>query len=126
MVWPAPSVRDGVVDWLRSNVPAARLRSVAAGNELPIKTRLPVPLLMKFVTEVPVNALSLLIIRELVLAMPKVALPVMLMGPVIIEVPLSLVTIPPFRTETILFSGNRLRAKKWSEALLRTVIVRAG
>src|SRR6267142_4383754 len=122
IVWPLPRVNEVVLAWLRSSVPVVRSRRVAGGSELPISTRLPVPCFTILVTVVPLRALSLLMVRE-VAAIPKVALPVRDTGPLITDVPLSLVIVGRFCIAIILFSGKRLRANRFKMALVRTVMV---
>src|SRR5215204_2104887 len=107
IVCPLPRVSAGLVDWLRSNVPATRSSSVLGGRSLLMRIMLPAPALTRLVTLAPVNWLLLLMVREFA-PTPSVALPVNDTGPMIIDAPLSLVIVPPFVTAITLFNGNRL------------------
>ena len=98
--------------------PAEMSSTVADGKALLIRISVPVPVFTMLVTLVPVNALRLLMINELVGATPKVALPVKETGPTIMETPLSLVIVPPLRTFRTLFNGTRFRLNRSSAALL--------
>ena len=97
---------------------SAFLLNVLLGSELLTTDRMPLPVFVMLVTgAAAVNWSMLLITSELVT--PNVTLPRIEMGPMMIDVPLSLVIVAEFVTLRILFNGLRLRLNRSRVAALR-------